>query len=68
MAVAKKPAPSEKTREGEAHEKEKEEKTPPSMCDNHPDTRAEHTTTSTLHQPISLCKACLRRVEYMRDR
>lgn len=40
----------------------------PAMCDNHPDVRAAHTTTSTLHQPISLCARCLRRVEHLRQR
>lgn len=44
--------------------------TPPvPSCDNHPGIPAVHVTTSPLHQAISLCEACLRRVgDYMRDR
>lgn len=39
------------------------------MCDNHPNVAAVHTTSSELHQAISLCEACLRRIgSHMRDR
>lgn len=38
------------------------------MCDNHPGTPAEHTTTSALHQPISLCQRCLEAAQHLRDR
>ena len=48
--------------------KETSEKTETAMCDNHPETRAEHTTSTDLHQPISLCKGCLGRLPFMAER
>lgn len=42
---------------------------PAVTCDNHPGVPAAHTTTSDLHQPISLCEACLARIgRYLQDR
>lgn len=42
---------------------------PQIMCDNHPNAVAAHTTESELHQPISLCEPCLRRIgPWMRTR
>lgn len=35
---------------------------PEAMCDNHPQTPAVHTTSALLHQAISLCETCLRRI------
>lgn len=35
---------------------------PPTVCDNHPDIPAAHTTAAELHQVISLCEPCLVRV------
>lgn len=43
-------------------------KSTPVMCTNHPDRRAEHTTTTTAHEPISLCGACLNANPDLRDR
>lgn len=48
--------------------KETSEKTETAMCDNHPQRKAEHTTTTDLHQPISLCKSCLTRLPFMGER
>lgn len=32
------------------------------MCSNHPERRSVWTTGGLLHQPISLCEACLTRI------
>jgi hypothetical protein len=44
------------------------EKGPAAMCDNHPEVKAAHTTSTEMHRAISLCEACLRRIPYMAER